>query len=129
MKTCEERIDREYQARRDHILTLINIIDEPCGEDKINFLNNLGYNLEPDDGEDVIRDVAMNELYNLPLNISRKEVVKIEFSWGGPSDFVELDVYGNEVVSGTYHFQDWFDGAIRNIDKDLLYILEEYFVI
>ena len=54
-------------------------------------------------------------------------VAKVQLSWGGPADFfkVELDSDGYTAQSGTYHFQDWFDGAERKVGPNVLELLDE----
>ena len=44
-------------------------------------------------------------------------MTKIEFSWGGPSDFLKVEHQGAMIINVTYHFQDWFDGAQRDVGQ------------
>lgn len=57
------------------------------------------------------------EWNNYPLAVSTHKVTKIELSWGGPSDFLNVEHEGAEILSVTYHFQDWFDGATRAVSE------------
>jgi len=53
-----------------------------------------------------------------PLSISTRLVTKIELSWGGPSDFLTVEHDENHLYAVTYHFQDWFDGAKRDLREE-----------
>jgi hypothetical protein len=52
---------------------------------------------------------------NYPLAVTTRKETKIELSWGGPSDFLSVIHNECEIYSVTYHFQDWFDGATRQV--------------
>lgn len=52
-----------------------------------------------------------------PLAVSTRRFVRMEFSWGGPSSYMDLEVDGYEVVGATFHFLDWFDRASRPIGE------------
>jgi len=57
------------------------------------------------------------EWNNYPLAVSTYQLTKIELSWGGPSDFLEVKHEGADILSITYCFQDWFDGARRDVKE------------
>ena len=57
------------------------------------------------------------EWNNFPLAVSTYKLTKIELSWGGPSDFLEVKHDGADIHSVTYNFQDWFDGAHREVQE------------
>lgn len=88
--TCEERIDAHLEALEEDIQGIIQAY----------------YN-----GDD---EGVWN---NYPLAVSTRAITKIEFSWGGPSDFLKVEHEGAEVIAVTYHFQDWFDGAVRDVKE------------
>ena len=88
--TCEERIDSQLQALEEDIAGIVEQYYEGDEEGVWN---------------------------NYPLAVSTSTITKIEFSWGGPSDFLKVEHDGSDVLSVTYHFQDWFDGAFREIEK------------
>jgi hypothetical protein len=55
-----------------------------------------------------------------PLGIEVKPVVKVLLSWGGPSDWlgIELDsTRAHDVERITYHYADWFDHAEREVSE------------
>lgn len=57
-------------------------------------------------------------IYEYALAVSKYTVVKIELSWGGPSDYLECRVDDKSgLYSVTYHFQDWYDGAEREVEE------------
>ena len=88
--TCEERIDSQ-----------LSNLEEACADLVKTFY----------DGDE------QGEWNNYPLAVSTRQVTKVELSWGGPSDFLTIQHEGTEVYSVTYHFQDWFDGAIRQVEE------------
>ena len=59
-----------------------------------------------------------DENYIEPLSIDRVVTYKVCLSWGGPADFFELDWDGEGWIGGLYIYQDWFDGATRNITDE-----------
>ena len=70
-------------------------------------------------------------LNNYALCLTKKEVYKLELSWGGPQTYVEFeyDPESEELTRITYYFLDWFDGAKREVvygTKEWK-ILEEFF--
>lgn len=90
--TCEERIDSHLEALEEDISSVLE-----------------GYYNGEEDGFE-----AWN---NYPLAVSTRQQTKIELSWGGPSDFLTIIHEGAEIYSVTYHFQDWFDGAVRSVEE------------
>jgi len=53
-----------------------------------------------------------------PLSVETRKITKVLMSWGGPSDFLKIEHEGTEIYSVEYHFQDWFDGAMREITDE-----------
>lgn len=91
-KTCAERIDDQL-AR----------FEESAGELVADY----------ESGEDD-RFQNWNEY---PLSIETRKVTTILMSWGGPSDFLKVEHDNEFIYSVEYHFQDWFDGAKRDIEE------------
>jgi hypothetical protein len=59
---------------------------------------------------------AVEELNNLALEISSFKVIKILFSTGGPSDWLEAKIDDDgELFQLSYHYADWFDHAEVNV--------------
>jgi hypothetical protein len=52
--------------------------------------------------------------------MTKKVVVKIEFSGGGPADYlkVTMDEDGEFIERVDYFFVDWYDYAERKVDED-----------
>jgi hypothetical protein len=94
-QTCEERIDSQLSNLEESVTDILK-----------------GYYQE---GESEEGYEAWN---NFPLSVETRKETKIELSWGGPSDFLSVIHDGTDIFTVTYHFQDWFDGASRNIDGD-----------
>ena len=105
--TCQQRIGAHMESREEDIAALYVLVDN-----------------ETDD----TYAEGLEGLESLPLSIESHLVVKILLSWGGPSDFIEVIVNEltpnarhmsqYEILSATYHFQDWFDGASMPISED-----------
>ena len=67
------------------------------------------------------------------LAIDQYEFTRVCFSYGGPSDYLEIKHKFGEIVSAEYVFHDWFDGARTEVAEgtpmyeyaeNLLYSLE-----
>lgn len=86
-KTCKDRIEAELKDR------LADISEATDSEEK----------REEFDGQ--------------ILSVDKKIVYRVCLSWGGPADYfdIELDPEGREIVRISYIFQDWFDGAEREL--------------
>jgi len=91
-QTCEERITGYLANLEESVTDILK-----------------GYYGEGDSEE------GFEEWNNFPLAVTTRKETKIELSWGGPSDFLTVSHDGAEVISVTYHFQDWFDGATREV--------------
>lgn len=111
-KTCEERIDESMQ----NVEVYLNLcfiareigIDnlDPEDEDDFNFINMIA--------SEGINEDSINEF---AFGITTHKVIRIELSGGGPSSYIEAKLdEDNNVISATYHFLDWFDGAVRKIN-------------
>jgi len=100
-KTCEERIDKGLKDRMKDVREIVGAED------------------------------PVEELNEKALALSKYEVYKLEFSWGGPQDYFEFeyDPESKTLVRITYHFLDWFDGAERTIkeNSEEWKLLEELF--
>ena len=57
------------------------------------------------------------EWNNYPLSVDTYKMTRIQLSWGGPSDFLDVKHDGHIILAVTYHFQDWFDGAVRDVQE------------
>ncbi len=92
---CEDRIAGQWAGRREDFEDIAR---------------------RENDDDDAVRDAATDDHYELPLCVTEQRVVRIDLSWGGPQDYLEvfLDEDGrpDRVV---YHFLDWFDGAEREL--------------
>lgn len=56
-----------------------------------------------------------------PLSIDVKPVMVVLLSWGGPSDWLEIELdstRAHDVERVTYHYADWFDHAERAVSAD-----------
>lgn len=67
-----------------------------------------------DDGDDDARE----QIQEMAYGIDRREIFKVIWSGGGPADSLELIVSDGELISVTYVYQDWFDGARLAVEQD-----------
>lgn len=71
-----------------------------------------------DNGIDFEDQDPVDALYELPLGISRHEIIRIHLSTGGPADWLEVEVDCRTVASVKYHTSDWFDHAEVYVSED-----------
>jgi len=98
-KSCEDRIDYMLTSTTED---LENLIKEEDVNDAIN-----GYFL----GFDFVEAETFDN--------QKEAYFRLQMSWGGPSD--EFRVFTNPDYSIhriEYHFQDWFDGAVRDVTNN-----------
>lgn len=88
--TCEERIDSQLANLEESCADIVKIYYE--GDDE-------------------------GEWNNYPLSVDTYKMTRIQLSWGGPSDFLDVKHDGTIILAVTYHFQDWFDGAVRDVEE------------
>lgn len=67
-----------------------------------------------DDGDDDARE----QIYEMAYGIDRREIFRVIWSGGGPADSLELTVSDGELISVTYIYQDWYDGARLAVEQD-----------
>lgn len=98
-KSCEDRIDYMLASTTED---LENLVKEEDINDAIN-----GYFL----GFDFVEAGTFEN--------QKEAYFRLQMSWGGPSD--EFRVFTNPDYSIhriEYHFQDWFDGAVRDVTNN-----------
>ena len=116
-KTCEQRIGDHLEGRLEDIRAFALLDDgEGTAKQRRKAADTLGLDYDAD--KEALREAAIECMGEYPLAVSVKRILKVELSWGGPSDFFECEMDGREIVDVTYHFQDWFDGAKRALDGD-----------
>jgi hypothetical protein len=132
-RTCEERISEQQESRLSHISELLSAAQgdfECLSKDEIESLE-IG---DPVYGEDEeleneyeLEEAAGERIYELPLSVDTKHTERILLSTGGPGDWIDVDFdRDGDVVGASYHFQDWFDHAERELHGDELRIAEEF---
>jgi hypothetical protein len=84
--TCDERINTEMAQRN---AMLRQVMDNP-------------------NHDDYFDDPA--------LSIEKFKFTRVCFSYGGPSDYLEIRHLDGEIVAAEYVFHDWYDGARRNVN-------------
>lgn len=86
---CADLIDDNMKSREDHIR---QVMDNP-------------------NHDDYFDDPA--------LSISVRQVTTVCFSYGGPADYLEITWQRNGGIEKVeYLYQDWFDGARREVLED-----------
>lgn len=111
-QSCEERINESMDYCEEYLELLFKVMDD--------------YSFVEDDEDDVrslneIESEGIDEdtIYEYALGVSKKTVIRIELSTGGPASFIEAFIDDeNDIYKIEYHFQDWFDGARRSVSKN-----------
>ena len=67
-----------------------------------------------DDGDDDARE----QIYEMAYGVTRREIVEIIWSGGGPADSLEMTLSDGELMAVNYIYQDWYDGARLAVDED-----------
>lgn len=140
---CEQRIGDHLRGRMADIRTLVSVAAGrgfPTGHaGEATSLEELDLPVLTDDSsserieitEDEQQDAAIDRLREYPLAVSVRTVFRVDLSTGGPGDWFEVSCTGGEerygggygiegrepleVESITYHFNDWFDHAERQL--------------
>lgn len=69
--------------------------------------------------DDEMSEEGMDEYANLPLEISEFRTIRVLFSTGGPSDWLDIKIDDDgEVLRVIYHYSDWFDHAETEVSKN-----------
>ncbi len=128
-KTCQELIQEKFESRNQMIKEMTAMVngefDEQLRESVEEFIEKVTTSSgeEPTEGEvsRFIEEQYKNHEYTetsldeLPIGITCYRVIKVQFSWGGPADFIEIFLSGypddEDIDKVVYHYQDWFDGA------------------
>lgn len=100
-KTCEQRIDANLA---EHIQEAKRVLEglPPMGDDYYD--------------ENDLKDYGPIDAFNDWALHWDEESGQLELSTGGPADFFVFA--GGEDPRIYYHFQDWFDGAVRVLDGE-----------
>lgn len=74
-------------------------------------------------------DVGYRMLDEYPLWVTVKRTMVVGLSTGGPGDQFEVDIdeHGNMESHPIYRFLDWWDGATRQADNDVVEKFLDYF--
>jgi hypothetical protein len=132
-KTCAELIHSRYEDRESMIEEMLayslgrglEVAEEKAEFFKESYLEKHGQEPSEEKIEEFIQDYVDNAPYNemslmeFPLGFSKKTIVKIELSTGGPADFIEAEIDDDGYINKiTYHYQDWFDGAQITVSEN-----------
>ena len=111
-RTCAQRIRQQLADREGMYADLWRRLDSP-------------------DALDADTDAVYQELE--PLGLEVRPVVSGQLSWGGPADWLEIELQNDDehdLRRVTYHFADWFDHAERDVteqDAPALWRAAEYY--
>lgn len=97
-KSCEARIDQELADREKDLRDLFTIADDY-------------------EGDDDLRDQANGEIYEFAYGSETYKVTRLTWSGGGPADWIEVQHDGDGIRRIDYVFQDWYDGARREVPE------------
>lgn len=121
-QTAAEQVQKQWQGRREDFRLLVSAVrgeQEPSPE-----LVSLG--VEGDDSNEVMEQ-AQERIYEYPLGVTIKTVVRVDLSTGGPGDWLEAILDDDKRPERiTYHFAPWFDHAEITLDGDDFDIAEAF---
>lgn len=110
--TCEERLPEHLESRLEDMRSLVGWADA---------WNQTNNHLRAESAERRLEEYPLN------ISVTRKTIVRLELSYGGPQDYFEAEVDEDGTLSNiTYHFLDWFDGAERTIRGDEAETVEQF---
>jgi hypothetical protein len=95
-KSCEARIGQELTDREKDLRDLFTIADDY-------------------EGDEDLRDQANEEIYEFAYGYETYKVTRLTWSGGGPADWIEVHHDGDGIRRIDYVFQDWYDGARREV--------------
>jgi hypothetical protein len=95
-KSCEARIEGELKDREKDLRDLFTIADDY-------------------EGDEELRDQANEEIYEFAYGYETYKVTRLTWSGGGPADWIEVQHDGDGIRRIDYVFQDWYDGARREV--------------
>lgn len=123
--TCEQLIDERLKDRREWLNPVLDTISQ-CKMVA-------GYDSKEIDEkgleawQDAAREAREQEISEHVLSIDTTTTYRLCLSYGGPADYLELDWNQGGWNGGRYIYQDWFDGATRNIGPEEAEELAEQF--
>lgn len=79
--------------------------------------------------EALSNEEARESFDNQILSIDKQTIFRVCLSWGGPADYfdVTVDTENREITKISYVFQDWFDGAERELKGKEFKVVEQIF--
>lgn len=127
-KTCEERIGDYYKRTFEEIHRLTGASEitradlEELGADISEYLNpdhDPDDPTEPEIDQEEARRVLRESWEQDILSIEKQKKIRVCFSWGGPADYLDIYISDDDdppaITRAVYLFQDWFDGAEREV--------------
>lgn len=97
-KSCEARIEGQLKDREKDLRDLFAIADDY-------------------EGDEDLRDQANSEIYEFAYGYETYKVTRLTWSGGGPADWIEVQHDSNGIRRIDYVFQDWYDGARREVKE------------
>ena len=97
-KSCEARIEGQLKDREKDLRDLFTIADDY-------------------EGDEDLRDQANSEIYEFAYGAETYKVTRLTWSGGGPADWIEVQHDSDGIRRIDYVFQDWFDGARREVKE------------
>jgi hypothetical protein len=133
---CEDRIDDHLASRTRDFLTFQEVQNDAdsAKDDPVIRKNAEALGIEFTDDYIDAEDQAWEIVREYPLAISSRIHYRIELSTGGPGDWLDVEtdnvegsgMHGGEILSITYHFNDWFDHAERQLSGTELEAAEAF---
>lgn len=128
MATCEERINEEMERAIGNLRNPTDVA-RLCSKCSNEWYAEDGETICPDCGSEDTEIDSLSFVNDNFIELTRLYTVyRAGISWGGPADgfYLYVDPETGEIDKAEYYFQDWFDGAKRDVigeDLDLLRML------
>lgn len=122
-QTCEERIADHLKGRLESFKAVNKATQcEDVAELTDEELQEVTNLYEPKRDEYTAQELneqAEEMRRELPLAVSTQRIVRVDLSTGGPADWFECLIDEDGTIGRiSYHFQDWFDGAVRILEAN-----------
>lgn len=121
-ESCEERIGAHKDGRLADFHALMDVARGNAEDYSVTELETMGLDASSSAGrtdDDALMEQAQERIWEYPLGVSAHTVHRVELSYGGPQDYLEAHVdEDGDIQRITYHFLDWFDGAVTTLSGD-----------
>jgi hypothetical protein len=95
---CADIIPEDIRQTEDYLSPMLEVVNGQASDDE--------------------REEAIQMLDEFAIGQEELKVLRLTLSYGGPSSWIDIMYNNGEIDRIAYHYQDWFDGAVKLIGKD-----------